>query len=231
MCHITETGPSGAWKYSDVLGAGQETNWHHYAVVWKHDGIPGVSDGTKKVATYLNGQINSVKWTDYRTTGFPGFLGSPVFSLIATTSSPKYADAAAIDNLKVWNYAKTDFSDWRSVSSVVLAATTALLWEGAETGSGGSGSAGDGDGKIIWGKIILDWDARVLLGREDWRVTSLRAVLATAGREYPASPFGPRQVCKSTGGRWPYSYTDFYTLFLQVIEDEGGNVGGNGFDV
>ena len=103
--------PSGGtcWTYEEVLGTGQVEAWHHYALVWDENGIAGVGDGTKKVAVFLDGQLNSGIWYDY----FGGDselvpLTGGELGLIMNNMSQ---GSAAIDNLIIWNYAKTDFSD------------------------------------------------------------------------------------------------------------------------
>jgi hypothetical protein len=97
------------WEYEDVLGSGQQEEWHHYALVWNKNGISGVSDGTKKVAVFLDGQLNSGRWHDYHGGGSEFVpLTSGQLGLSKNIGSQ---GSTAIDNLKIWNYDKTDFSD------------------------------------------------------------------------------------------------------------------------
>lgn len=97
----TATGGYRYWTYAEILGADQVGDWHHYAVVWNVAGIPDVSG--QKIAIYLNGQLNSGRWGPYNPNeNDPGML------LIRNTLNQ---GSVAIDNIKVWDYAKTDFSD------------------------------------------------------------------------------------------------------------------------
>jgi len=56
------TGVFGTWTYEQVLGPGQIEQWHHYALVWDKNGIPGVDDGTRTIALFLDGKLNSQEW-------------------------------------------------------------------------------------------------------------------------------------------------------------------------
>ena len=38
----TSTGDFGSWTYETVLGASSVEDWHHYAMAWDEDGVPGV---------------------------------------------------------------------------------------------------------------------------------------------------------------------------------------------
>jgi hypothetical protein len=100
------TGLYGTWSYEQVLGAGAVADWHHYALVWNQAGIPGVGDGSRKVAVFLDGVLNSAHWTDNPPASF-GPLTSGSLGLINYQGN---TGSAAVDNIKVWNYAKTDFS-------------------------------------------------------------------------------------------------------------------------
>ena len=103
------TGRYGGWSYERILGAGQVENWHHYALVWNEIGIPGVAGGSKKLAVYLDGQLNSQTWWTWHSAEFPPVIGG-VLNLIDT--HPEITQGSvSIDNLKIYNYAKTDFSD------------------------------------------------------------------------------------------------------------------------
>ncbi|MDD4872626.1 MAG: cohesin domain-containing protein [Kiritimatiellae bacterium] len=102
------TGVYGTWSYESVLGVGQAEAWHHYALVWNKDSIAGVSDGTKKVAIYLDGQLNSTMWLHIGTNDVFIPLTNGAFRLMhnSLTQGKIY-----MDNLKIWNYAKTNFAD------------------------------------------------------------------------------------------------------------------------
>ena len=101
------TGSYGSWTYEQVLGTGQVENWHHYALVWNKNGIAGVADGTKKVAVFLDGQLNSGRWSNWGNEFVP--LTGGELGLISNQGLSQ--GSVAIDNIKVWNYAKNDYSD------------------------------------------------------------------------------------------------------------------------
>ena len=103
----TGTGFSGGRTYASILGAGQEETWHHYALVWDIDGIAGVADGTKHVACFLDGQLDSTRWFECPGAAF-GDLGGATLDLVENNFSQ---GTTAIDNIKVWNYARTAFED------------------------------------------------------------------------------------------------------------------------
>lgn len=102
------TGPIGSWTYSAAIGGGAVSDWHHYAVVWHTNGVAGVGDGTRKVVVYVDGRVNSAHGT-FGT--YPGFLGGmPAGSRFGLLNG-EVSGRVAYDNLKIWNYAKTNFSD------------------------------------------------------------------------------------------------------------------------
>jgi hypothetical protein len=103
----TGTGPDGFWTYEQVLGAGQVEEWHHYALVWDENGIAGVDDGTKRVAVFLDGQLESGYWY---TAGVPEFVPLTSGELLVIANH-NVQGSAAIDNIKIWDYSKTNFSD------------------------------------------------------------------------------------------------------------------------
>ena len=97
--------------YEQFLGVGQAEDFHHYALVWDKNGIPGVDNGTRKVVVFLDGQLDSM-----------GFIGGPDILpiiggqldliLIGDGQAPTQGtEVALIDNIKIWDFAKIDFSD------------------------------------------------------------------------------------------------------------------------
>jgi hypothetical protein len=76
--------------------------WIHLAAVWDRSGIDGTSE-TMRI--YIDGnKVASSTYTDWGTT-----VGN--WADIGGGNDQNIADKFAIDNLKIWNYAKTDFSD------------------------------------------------------------------------------------------------------------------------
>lgn len=104
----TGSGRYGAWTYEQVLGSGQVEEWHHYALVWNSDGIAGVDDGTREVAVFLDGELESGRW---ETIGDAVFLPLGDCELMLLTNQGMTQGGSAIDNLIIWDYPKTDFSD------------------------------------------------------------------------------------------------------------------------
>jgi hypothetical protein len=101
------TGRYGSWPYAKALGAGTAEGWHHYALVWAGDGIPGVDNGKRRTAIFVDGKLNTGFWN-----GEGGSLTIPKtarFGLLAHQGTP--SGSVVFDNLKIWSYAKTDFND------------------------------------------------------------------------------------------------------------------------
>jgi hypothetical protein len=111
--NMTGTGVYGTWHYSDVMGAGTETAWHHYALVWDANGLPGVADGTKAVAVSIDGHLASGHWIQRRN-GHDISGNGPFLPLtggqLSLVFSQRWAagESVALDELKIWNYARTD---------------------------------------------------------------------------------------------------------------------------
>ncbi len=103
---VTSTGSFGSWTYKDVLGAGEVDDWHHYALVWDEGGVPGF--GARRVLLFLDGNPASGRWQDRAAPMFEPIPAGNKLGLIANVASH---GRVAIDNLKIWNFAKTDFSD------------------------------------------------------------------------------------------------------------------------
>ncbi|MCB0062366.1 MAG: thrombospondin type 3 repeat-containing protein, partial [Caldilineaceae bacterium] len=106
--YTSGTGTYGTWTYEQVLGVGQAEAWHHYALVWRKDGIPGVDNGTRRITVFLDGQANSGKWY---TGPSPEFVPLVSGELVFNFNQNLTQGTIAFDNLKIWNYAKTNFAD------------------------------------------------------------------------------------------------------------------------
>ncbi len=109
--YTTGTGVYGShYTFEGILG--DKHSWHHYALVWDAGGIAGVDDGTRKVALFLDGILESGRWQTTADVGFPALGVGSEFRIPGIT--PIWADPfldVTIDNFKVWDFAKTDFSD------------------------------------------------------------------------------------------------------------------------
>lgn len=101
------TGGFGRWPYDAILGAGQAAGWHHYALVWDEKGLPGVGDEKHHIAVYLDGKLNSRRWGPDHGAAAPLTGGS--LSIMVNQNLKQ--GSVVLDNLKVWDHAKTDFED------------------------------------------------------------------------------------------------------------------------
>lgn len=105
----TGTGAAAINTYEEVLGTDWRDTWHHYALVWDSDGIAGIS-GEPEVAVFLDGELNSGHWD----TGPGAYFEPPtngVLGLIEIWEGYGNYGSAAMDNLIIWDYARTDFSN------------------------------------------------------------------------------------------------------------------------
>ena len=105
--------PSGL-TYGDIYPNGNWHGWHHYAICWDANGIPGL-DAKRTVALYVDGNLTPVAKTDHRSLDEVkaiisqrlrlSFSGNSTDKCEHNTKSP-----FLIDEFKIWNYAKTDFA-------------------------------------------------------------------------------------------------------------------------
>ncbi|MFO0761975.1 MAG: DNRLRE domain-containing protein [Byssovorax sp.] len=104
---------TGSYTYEGLLGSA--ATWHHVALSWDVNGIPGVGgkiqiylDGAPHGTPNLCGQVHD-----------PSMLisvpGAPLWLIGTSYLAP--GRRVAIDNLKIWSHAKTDFSDALSEGS------------------------------------------------------------------------------------------------------------------
>ncbi len=104
------TGTYGNWTYTSALKGAAFADWHHYALAWSVDGIPRVTNPVRHMAVYVDGVLNTGSWIGAILPPAPLTLpenGKLGLLYLASLTSCR----AAIDNLKIWDYAKTDFSD------------------------------------------------------------------------------------------------------------------------
>jgi hypothetical protein len=136
LCGVVNTGNPktactdgyGSYTYSDILGAGV-ADWHHYALVWDTNGIFGVDNGNRDVAVFLDGALESGLF--YDAGGSIGAFTSGSLGLVR--GDQLTSGNVAIDDLIIYDYAKTYFGD-RSVPGPVPEPGTALLLGAALTG-------------------------------------------------------------------------------------------------
>lgn len=84
--------------------------WHHYALVWDADGIILNNGGTATAAVFVDGKsvmtTSAANWEGPPLANHRSFLVFPS----REDEMPSYARVGyAIDEFKIWNYAKTDF--------------------------------------------------------------------------------------------------------------------------
>jgi hypothetical protein len=103
------TGQYGQWTYARAIGSDSAGDWHHYAMVWASVGIPGVDNGERTVAAYVDGKLNSGVWRGRGGNSRPPVPASGRFGLLFHQGMQ--GGRVVYDNLKVWKYPKTDFSD------------------------------------------------------------------------------------------------------------------------
>jgi len=128
-----------SYSFKRVLGENY-ADWHHYALVWDDDeglNIPGVQHRPRG-ALFINGKhasIQTVPDDPSGKTGMGRFYESGMDIIIAgLPTTLGITHPFAIDELKIWNYAKMDFDLGKiPVSPAVPAVpvtTTAPGWQG-----------------------------------------------------------------------------------------------------
>lgn len=106
------TGAFGSWTYAAALNSPNVAEWHHIALVWKGDGnIPGVPQVGRKIVTYIDGKLNTANGTDNANHNYLHNLTSGRLCLMGRSTTAITGASVVFDNLKIWDYAKTDFSD------------------------------------------------------------------------------------------------------------------------
>ncbi len=105
----TGTGEYGQWTYARALGSDAVGDWHHYAIVWASEGIPGVDNGERRIVAYVDGKLNSAVWHGVTGSTRQTVPANGRFGLLYHQG--QQGGRVIYDNLKVWKYAKTDFSD------------------------------------------------------------------------------------------------------------------------
>ncbi len=99
------TGRFGSWTYAKAIG--NVGAWHHYALVWDVEGIEGVGDGTATVAVFLDGKLNGSE----KHTPKPERMKVSRQPLQLMTDQHLKQGHVELDELRVWDFPKTDFSD------------------------------------------------------------------------------------------------------------------------
>ncbi len=104
------TGYFGSWTYSNAIGGGAVSDWHHYALTWNAAGLTGLAGWSQKVAVFVDGVLNSSHGNSTANTTPFGTAVSD-YQLGFLTHQGLVNGRVTFDNIKIWDYAKTDFSD------------------------------------------------------------------------------------------------------------------------
>ncbi len=87
----------------DVSDTSVSTSWHHLAAAWDRFGVERAEEGSDQILMFLDGEIVA--------SGGVGFFSNPLGTFADIGGTNACGKGFAIDELKVWNYAKTDFSE------------------------------------------------------------------------------------------------------------------------
>ena len=176
----------GSWTYQQALAGGDVNAWHHYALIWDKDGIPGVGDGSKKVAVFLDGVMNSGHWA----TPFDNDLSAPASGELSLLYNDYLTQGrVAFDNIKIWNYAKTNcFNEGESISiSITPASGYTTTNETVQIQIVAHSSAG-------MAQVAVNGNAAQFLGNNEWSYvaslnwgTNVFTILATDTASYTAT--------------------------------------------
>jgi hypothetical protein len=110
---------TGSWleyqSFSSILG--DVYVWHHYALVWDINGIPG---GSKSLQIFLDGiPVGSCDDPSFAFNYCPIEAISPLNGDVKIITFQMSQGSAAIDEFKIWNYAKTQFIDHAYIYTIL----------------------------------------------------------------------------------------------------------------
>ena len=91
------------YRYSDIIRDVAE--WHHYAFSWTEDSLSVYIDGVKLVGTYKTGEG---RIDEEKLKSAPSVMGLPNSNTNLYNTEPN--SAFSIDELKIWNHPKQEFS-------------------------------------------------------------------------------------------------------------------------
>lgn len=137
--------------------------WHHYALVWRAGGIPGVDNGQRKVAAYLDGALDTAKW--HAAGPFKAITGGKTFTYTGSATTFAVPSCAASLTIAAWGAeagmkgSKGGRGAWMRGSFSGLGGAPLLIAAGGGGGSYCSGNltgsapgnrAGHGEVKLSW---------------------------------------------------------------------------------
>lgn len=100
-------------SYQQLLGKKDWREWHHLALVWDNDNIPGMKQPHKS-AVYIDGEALPIPVESGRNSDTLNRLFSSDYLFCIPNNPDQDTERNSkspyrIDELKIWNYAKTDF--------------------------------------------------------------------------------------------------------------------------
>lgn len=110
----THSGFTGMMPYSDIFHGRPYEGWHHYALVWNVHGINSEDfRGARTIAIYIDGKSVGSVYTQGHPEAMPPLSDlKTVLGIPMRESGPSYNNKSSylMDDLKIWNHDKTDFS-------------------------------------------------------------------------------------------------------------------------
>ena len=107
-------GFSQMMSYSDIFHGKPYEGWHHYAIVWNYGGIHSEETNGRSVAIFVDGHvITSYEKTNSSKESLKNFGLITNLAIPMRLSGPSFNNKSnfLIDELKIWNFDKTEFAD------------------------------------------------------------------------------------------------------------------------
>lgn len=113
----SHSGFSHMMPYSSIFKGAPYENWHHYALVWDINGIAKFGNGNRapRLAILLDGKSIGETYSETSDDRLLASLSATDLNMgiPMNLTGPSYNNKSSflIDELKIWNFAKTDFDD------------------------------------------------------------------------------------------------------------------------
>lgn len=99
------------YDYRSILGDDPD-GWHHYALIWNREGIEVGTSDKPSIAIFLDGKLVSKQIPSRDPLMIDDTVEREnVFIVAPPDKTDSHPVPFAIDELKIWNYDKTDFGD------------------------------------------------------------------------------------------------------------------------